>query len=151
MIDYIKDVNQLFSSIDFTVEGFLAVTLRNNMVHSSGYELIREGDNIFVIVKEVPASEKDPKLHEFGIFEGYVGDIASRYRGKKVPGTVQKVIDPIFPYMTHHLKISNKATIDIPKTKISFKLELEEYSKLMMNFLFRLSRELFNILINTQS
>ncbi|MCK4735709.1 MAG: hypothetical protein KAT65_24860 [Methanophagales archaeon] len=146
LINYIKDIDQLFSSINFTVEGFLAVTLRNNMVHSSGYELVREGEDTFVLVKE----ELIEKNLKFGILEDYVKDIAFRYSGKKVPNTVQKAIDLRFPYMIHHLKISNAGTIDYPKTKISFKLELEEYLKLMMGFLFRLSRELFNALIKTQ-
>lgn len=147
LINDIKDIKQLFSSISFTVEGFLAVTLRNNMVHSSGYELIREGDDIFVIVKE----ELIEKKLKFGILEDYVKDIAFRYSGKKVPNTVQEAIDPRFPYMMHHLKISKSGTLDYPKTKISFKLEIEDYLKLMANFLFLLSHELFSALIKTQS
>jgi hypothetical protein len=145
LINYIKDIDQLFSSINFTVEGFLAVTLRNNMVHSSGYELVREGEDIFVLVNEKPIEIR------FGILEDYMKDLAFRYSGKIVPNTVQKAIDPRFPYVMHHLKISKSGTIDYPKTKISFRLELEEYLKLMTGFLFRLSRELFNDLIKTQS
>ena len=147
LINDIKDIKQLFSSIDFTVEGFLAVTLRNNMVHSSGYELVREGDDIFIIVMEEPIE----KRLKFGILKNYAKDIALRYSGKKDPNTVQEVIDPRFPYMMHHLKISKSGTLDYSKTKISFKLELEEYLKLMGNFLFLISRELFSALIKTKN
>lgn len=147
LINYIKDVKQLFNSINFTVEGFLAVTLRNNMVHSSGYELVREGDDIFIIVME----ESIEKKLKFGILEDYAKDTASRYSGKKDPNTIQEMIDPRFPYMMHHLKISKSGTVDYNKTKISFKLELEEYLKLMGNFLFLISRELFSDLIKTEN
>ena len=145
LINYIKDIDQLFGSINFTVEGFLAVTLRNNMVHSSGYELVRYGEDIFVLVNEEPIKMR------FGILEDCVKDVASQYSGKRVPKTVKEVIDPRFPYMRYHFKISKSGTLDYQKTKISFRLELEEYLKLMMNFLFLLSRELFNALIKTQS
>lgn len=147
LINYIKNVKQLFSSIDFTVEGFLAVTLRNNMVHSSGYKLVREGNDIFIIVME----ESIEKRLKFGILEDYAKDIALRYSDKTDPNTVQEMIDPRFPYMIHHLKISKSGTVDYGKTKISFKLEIEEYLKLMGNFLFLISRELFSDLIKTKN
>lgn len=147
LINYIKDVKQLFRSIDFTVEGFLAVTLRNNMVHSSGYELVKDGDGIFIIVME----ESIEKRLEFGILKKYVEGIALRYSGKKNPNTIQEVIDSRFPYMMYHLKISKSGTVDTSKTKISFKLELEEYLKLMENFLFFISHELFSDLTKTKN
>lgn len=147
LINCIKDVDELFNSINFTFEGFLAVTLRNNMVHSSGYELVRENNDIFIFVTEEPIE----KQIKFGVLEDYVKEIVSKYSGKRIPNSIEPIIDQRFPYITFYLKISKKGTVDYPKTKVSFKLKLEEYLELMSGFLFLLSRELFNASIKAQS
>jgi hypothetical protein len=81
MIKYVYDIDQLFKYLNATVEGFIITTIRNEIVHSTGYKIIRENNKIRLNINEVKIKPN------FGLLEDYVKDAFNLfYFGKKVPG-----------------------------------------------------------------
>lgn len=147
LINEIIKVNELFRDINSTVEGFIAITIRNNVVHSAGFPLQRKDSHNYVVF------EKEEIKQNFGILEAYVKDVYSLfYNGKISPNSWIGIPDQRFPYLTINCKVTKKGTIDWPKTTISLSIELGEYLKIMRGFIFTLSKILFeNILKEKQN
>lgn len=146
LINEIINADASFNNINTMIEGFIAVTIRNNIVHSIGFPLKREDGRTYVIFEDEKIEKK------FTILQDYVKDTYSLfYNGKRTSNSWIRLSDPRFPYLTMNYKVTKKGTINWPKTTIRLHIELKEYLKIMSGFLFILSRTLFEKIIKAKS
>lgn len=138
LIENIYDVDNIFKSINSTVDGFIIITIRNEIVHSTGYKIERDANKFSININDVKIKPN------FGILEDYVKDVYdSFYSGKKVPMSDIFVKDPRFPHINLIYHVSKTGTIVWNETKINIEFDLESYLKKSSGYLYILARTLF--------
>jgi hypothetical protein len=137
-VNYIKDVERLFNSINTTLNGYLIITLRNKVVHTTGYNLSKEGETIIINIPEISIDTS------FGVMEAYIQEIFnSTYKGKKICGTDIIIHDAVFPHISLKYRIGKKARVDWRATKLIINLDLKNYIKMSTSYTFLLANKLF--------
>lgn len=138
MIKYIYDIDKIFKYLNATVDGFIITTIRNEIVHSTGYKIKRDTDKFSININEVKVKPN------FGLLEDYVKDAFNLFCSqKKVHGKDILVNDPRFPYINLIYRVSKKGTIVWEDTTINIEFDLENYLKRTSNYIYLLGITLF--------
>lgn len=141
MLDNISQVDKYFSFLNPTVEGYVLIILRNQIVHSTKRIIKRKNGKLFVFFEK----EKPKK---FGILKDYIEDVFNLYNeSKKTHNSIIRIVDPRFPQTLIEYSISKKGTVIWENTKISFSMELNIFLKEYEGFVFLLGRTLLKKLI----
>lgn len=139
LIKYIYDIDQLFRYLNATVEGFIIITIRNEIVHAGGYKIERDSNKFSININEVEIKSN------FGQLRDYVEDAFNLfYSGKKIHGKNILVNDLRFPYINLIYRVSKKGTIVWDETKINIKFDLINYLKISSGYIYLLGLTLFN-------
>ncbi len=149
LLDVLPKIGNVFSSINASLEGYLILSLRNEMVHSAG--------SYVEIIDGTPQIEVEfqRKLISFGCLQDYLkSDVLS---GKHAlnEGYVRRsgrvyflFRDPRFSYVSFVFAKSKKGSPSLDGAIAVFKLDLERFTKLGLSFVFLLARELINMVLS---
>lgn len=133
---YIPDDDIFSRSIATTMDGFIIKTIRNEIVHGTGYDIRRES-NIFNIDIDEVGIDLD-----FGITRDYVQEVFDLYHVEKVPGKTNEFNDIRFPYIKLLYYVSRNGTIQDDSIKIKIHLDMESYLKMASGYIHLLGEAL---------
>jgi hypothetical protein len=146
LVDALPQNSWIFSAINTTLEAFLVVSLRNEMVHSTGFMIQVVGGNARLRVSFEHGALK------FGLMQSYLkADVLSKkcssVVGKRTVGSKTCFLyqDWRFPFLTFSFPRSKKGTASITGATLQYDLSVQELTRMEQNFLFYLAQELFGL------
>lgn len=146
LVDELPKNSPIFDSINTTLDGFLAVSIRNEMVHSTGFRVqVTNGQGRVSVTLQ-------RNILRFGLMQSYLQtDVLSKICASVV-GTERRDLltffiyqDHRFPYVTFAFPRSKKGTASINGVEARYNLSVRELAKMENDFLFILARELFSL------
>jgi len=138
--------HRVFSSINSALEGFLLVSLRNLVVHTTAF-LVRLADGHPQV--HVSLGERESP-QRFGVLLDYVKDEVATLQSSVLVGHEKRnghqfdlLRDSRFPYVTFVLGRTKKGTRSTHDAELRYDLSLGEFVKIESSFLFLVGRLLF--------
>ena len=144
LADYLPSIDSIFVSLNPSIDGFLVTSLRNEMVHSTGFrlEILNGQPRVKVSFSE--------GLLKFGCTRQYLqSDILSEKLGFKIEtiwrgGIIYFIYeDARFRYVTYAFPCKKKGVASLEGAIASYDLGVKEFTRIEANFLFLLSRKAF--------
>ncbi len=147
IFDLVKDEISFFNSYTGALYIFIAVKLRNDIVHRGGHNLIKENKKFFIdFQKDIP---KKDTTNLYPIFRKLIEKTVIPNISKKTTKNKWYTMgDPFYTYVSWKLRTQENKEWDTDKLKISIHIELKDYIKLITNgILYQISNALFRNLV----
>ena len=144
LFNLIKDEIAFFNSYTGALYIFIAVKLRNDIVHHCGYNFNGKNSKLFInFQKDISYKSKN---NLYLIFKNLIEKNIVTNISKKVPGNKWYIIDdPHYNYVSWNLRMQKSGEWDTNKFKISIQIELKEFINLIINgILYQLGMNLFS-------
>jgi hypothetical protein len=144
LVDALPRNSWIFRAINTTLEAFLAVSIRNEMVHSTTFQIHVVGGRARI------RGSFEKGILRFGLMQKYIRlDVISKKHasvvGTETHGSQTYFIylDSRFPYAIFAFPRSKRGTASLTGIRLRYDLSVQEFTKMEQNFLFLLANELF--------
>lgn len=144
IIDQNNSFPSYYQSINFSVNLTSYVYIRNSLAHDPReIKYLPNNQNPILQIENIPPNVR------YGNFDKYIEEEFEHYKqngGKISKNTCQSYIDPRFPYLEFEFWLQKNSKVNVRKTKIRFKMNIVELTKMMFNDLIRLQKDMFEII-----